>query len=366
MIYITVAILVLLTVSGGVILNHPKFGQLPSGERLDRIKKSPNYKDGSFQNQSFTPVMAENVSYFSALKEFFFDKNERSTPIGKIPSKKTDLLNLDINKNVLVWFGHSSYFMQIDGKKILVDPVLSSHASPFSFTIKAFDGSCIYTAEDIPEIDYLFISHDHWDHLDYEAITQLKPKIKNVICGLGTGEHFESWGYSKGIISEMDWYEHITPDAGFTVHSVPARHFSGRGFKRNQSLWSSFVLQTPSMKIFIGGDSGYDKHFAEFGKNFGPIDLAILENGQYDHKWKYIHTLPEQIPQIFSELQAKRLFAVHSSKFVLANHAWDEPMIKLAANSKKHNIPLITPMIGEEVNLNDTLQQFTEWWTEVD
>lgn len=255
--------------------------------------------------------------------------------------------------------------MQIDGKKILVDPVLSGYASPFSFSVKAFKGTNNYTTNDIPEIDYLFISHDHWDHLDYETILKLKSKIKKVISGLGTGAHFEHWGYQKNTIIEMDWNEQIVLDTGFVVNAVPARHFSGRGLKRNQSLWTAFILQTPTIKIFIGGDGGYDKHFSEIGKTFGPIDLAIIENGQYNKNWKHVHLMPDEIVKTVNDLNAKRLFIVHSSKFALGNHSWDEPLIRASANSKQANIHLLTPMIGEVVYLKDSTQQFTEWWKNV-
>ncbi len=360
--YVTASAFVLFSIAAFVILQQSKFGKMPSGHRLERIEKSPNYKDGSFQNQSITPVMTEGVSYFAIGKEFFFGKRERVTPVDVIPSVKTDLIHLDKNNDVLVWFGHSSYFMQIDGKRILVDPVLSGNASPFSFSVKAFKGADPYSTADIPEINYLFISHDHWDHLDYQTIVVLKPKIKKVICGLGVGEDFEYWGFDTNSITEMDWNDQIALDDGFVANAVPARHFSGRGFRRNQTLWTSFVLQTPSMKIFIGGDGGYDNHFLEIGKTFGPIDLAILENGQYDSNWKYIHILPDDLIKAFRDLNAKRLFAVHSSKFALGNHPWDEPLKKVAAHSKELNIPLITPMIGEQVNLKESTQKFSEWW----
>lgn len=360
--YITASILALFSIATVFTINQVQFGKLPSGERLERIKKSPNYKDGSFQNQSITPVMAEDVSYLSVGKEMLFSKKERVTPEDSIPATKINLKQLDRSKDILVWFGHSSYFMQIDGKRILVDPVLSGSASPFSFAVKAFKGTNRYTADDIPEIDYLFISHDHWDHLDYETVLKLKPKVKKVICGLGVGEDFEYWGYDKNSIIEMDWNEQAQLDSGFIANVLPARHFSGRGLTRNKTLWVSFVLQTPTMKIFMGGDGGYDKHFAEIGKKFGSIDLAILENGQYNKNWRYIHMLPGEQLKAFHDLNAKRLFAVHSSKFALANHSWDEPLISITAACRKNNVALITPMIGEQVNLKDSTQKFNEWW----
>jgi L-ascorbate metabolism protein UlaG (beta-lactamase superfamily) len=160
----------------------------------------------------------------------------------------------------------------------------------------------------------------------------------------------------------LDWYEHATLDSGWVANATPARHFSGRGLKRNQTLWASFVLQTPSMKIFIGGDGGYDNHFAEIGKKFGPIDLAILEQGQYNERWKYIHMLPGEVFKAATDLNAKRLLSVHHSKFALSLHAWDEPLNKLIENSKVCTIPVLTPMIGEQVNLKDTSQVFSHWW----
>jgi L-ascorbate metabolism protein UlaG (beta-lactamase superfamily) len=359
-------IVTVLVVAVFVFMQQPQFGRLPSGERLEKIRQSPNYRNDSFQNISHTPDLTEDATYYSVMKEFLFGKKTRMKPIDTIPSIKTDLLNLNPNENVLVWFGHSSYFIQVDGKRILVDPVLNGSASPLSFTTQSFPGTDIYKVDELPDIDYLFISHDHWDHLDYKTITQLKGRVKKVICGLGTGEHFEYWGYDKNIIIERDWNEVIALDSGFIAYTVAARHFSGRGFSRNKALWSSYVLQTPTQKIFIGGDSGYDNHFAEIGDRYGPFDLAMLENGQYDKSWKYIHMMPEEVILASKELKAKRLFPVHSGKFVLGNHPWDEPLKRIKPLAFENNVNLVTPMIGQPVYLNDTTQVFTSWWEGVD
>lgn len=359
------SILLILTITVFVFLQQPKFGRTPSKERLEIIKKSPNYKDGRFQNLSPTPDLTEGATYFSVFKGFLFTKKEKMKPVDTIPSIKTNLLDLSPDKDILVWFGHSSYFIQIDKKKILVDPVFSNSASPVSFTIKAFNGTNTYTTDDLPEIDYLFISHDHWDHLDYETIMKLKPKIKKIICGLGTGEHFEYWGFDKNNIIEKDWNEEILLDPGFTAYTVSTRHFSGRGLSKNLALWTAFALQTPTTKLFIGGDSGYDKHFAEAGEKFGPFDLVILENGQYDKSWKYIHMHPEEVLQAAKDLKTRKLLPVHSSKFSLGNHSWDEPLNRITELGKNENIQLLTPMIGEPVNLKEEDQVFSEWWKEV-
>ncbi len=361
--YILFVIVLVIVIGIFAFLGHPKFGKLPKDERLARIQKSPNYKDGAFKNLNFTPQMTGEGGFVKIMKDMFNAKNRR--PIDLIPSVKTDLLHLERNQDILVWFGHSSYFMQIDGKRILVDPVFCGNASPFSFMIKSFKGTDIYTADDIPEIDYLFITHDHWDHLDYKTITELKPKIKKVITGLGTGAHLERWGYNRQIISENDWFDEVILEDGFIVNTTPARHFSGRSTKSNQSLWVSLVLKTPSLKIFIGGDGGYDEHFTEIGGKFGGFDLVILENGQYNSSWKYIHLMPNEVLQAAKDLKAKRLFPVHNSKFALANHSWDTPLKAITEFNKSVNQPLITPKIGEIVFLKDTTQKFSEWWVDL-
>ena len=345
-------------------MRQPQFGKASGGARLKRIINSPNYRNGKFQNLSYTPDLKEGVSYYTVMKDFFFNKSKRSRPAGIIPSVKTDLHALNPGKNVLVWFGHSSYFSQIDGKKILVDPVFSGNASPVNFTTKSFKGSDIYTADDMPDIDYLFITHDHWDHLDYRTVIKLKHKIKKVITGLGVGAHLEAWGYDRNIIEEKDWNEQVILDKGFMVNTTSARHFSGRGLKRNGSIWSSFVLTTPTMKIFIGGDSGYDTFYKNIGNTYGPFDLAILECGQYNEYWKYIHMLPEETVQTAQDLKAKKFIPVHWSKFSLSLHAWDEPVIRVTKESKRKNVPVITPMIGEEVEINaNTI--YKNWWEKV-
>lgn len=343
-------------------MKQDKFGKQPSGERLEIIKKSPNYKDGAFQNLSNTPALVEGNSMFGVLVEFVFKKVEDKEPKNPIPNVKTDLKSLDINENILVWFGHSSYYFQLNGKRFLVDPVLSGSASPVPNSTKSFKGTDIYSVEDFPEIDYLLITHDHYDHLDYETIVKLNDKVKTVICGLGVGEHLELWKYNPSKIIEKDWYDSVELENQMKITLTPARHFSGRTFERNTSLWTSYVLESPDYKMFIGGDSGYDFHFKEIGEKFGAFDLAILENGQYNEKWRYIHTLPEEIHTVATELKTKRFFPVHSSKFVLGQHSWKEPLEKVSEYNAASNIPIITPKIGEIVRLNDTLQTFSKWW----
>ena len=359
---ITILLVVTITIITIVYMRQDKFGQTPREARLERMKKSPHFKDGKFHNIHHTPELTEGNTMLSVTIDFLFNKAPRRRPVDVIPSIKTDIKNISVSEDVLIWFGHSSYYMQLDGKRFLVDPVFSGNASPIPGTNTSFKGTDIYTVDDLPEIDYLIISHDHYDHVDYETLGKLKEKTRQVICGLGVGSHFEYWGYPQDIIHENDWNETIALDSGFTIYTTTARHFSGRGFSRNNTLWMSYVLETPSMKVYIGGDSGYDTHYAEIGKKYGPIDIAVVENGQYDLKWKYIHNLPEEVLQAAVDLKARRMFPVHSSKFLMANHPWDEPLSKVTELNRRYNVPLITPIIGEIVYVKDSTQQFSRWW----
>jgi L-ascorbate metabolism protein UlaG (beta-lactamase superfamily) len=357
-------ILIILVAILSFFLLHPRYGKRPSGERLALIQKSPQYKNGKFENINYTPELAEGYGYFDVISDFLFKKVDRKIPTDIIPSIKTNLLELDPNKDVLVWFGHSSYFIQLEGKRFLIDPVFSGNASPIIGTTKAFKGTDIYTADDLPEIDYLLITHDHYDHLDYTTIMELKPKIKKIICPLGVGSHFEFWKFPIQNIIEKDWYEKIELDQNLTLYTTPSRHFSGRSIKRCNTLWTSFVLETKDFKMYLGGDSGYDTHFAEIGAKYGPFDIALIDNGQYNPAWKYIHNLPEDVIKAMKDLNTKRVFPVHSSKFSLSLHAWDEPLIKVTElNAASENpIPLVTPMIGELVELKNEKQEFKQWW----
>lgn len=362
MLIIILSLLAILTLAVLLFLQQPIFGKAPNGQRLERMKQSRQFRDGKFHNKSFTPNLTKGYSMAGVMYNFLFKKVPNSIPLTELPHIKTDLHKLPADSNLLVWFGHSSYYMQVDGLKILVDPVFSGNASPIPGTTRAFAGTNSYQVDDIPDLDYLLISHDHYDHLDYATIKALQTKARTVITGLGVGSHFEYWGYPPGQVIEMDWDESIDLTNGVKLHALPARHFSGRTFTRNNTLWLSFLIETPTQKIYLGGDSGYDTHFAEIGKRFGYIDLAILENGQYNKAWQAIHCLPEETLKAARDLNAKRVFPVHSSKFSLALHSWDEPLAELSRLNKVANITLVTPQIGELLSLRDEKQHFSEWW----
>src|SRR5690606_10210221 len=340
----------------------PQFGKLPGGERLARIERSPNYHNGAFRNQVPTPNFSNGGNFFRVFYEFALKADKRNIPTDSIPHVKTDLHALSPAEDILVWFGHSSYFIQLNGKRILVDPVFNRNASPVSFTTKSFLGAHAYGVEDIPAIDFLIITHDHWDHLDFRTVSALMPKVSAAYGPLGVGAHLEHWGYPARNVHESDWGETTSLPGGLTLHTTPARHFSGRGLKRNTSLWASYVLQSSLRKIYIGGDSGMGPHFAKIGAQHGPFDLAILENGQYNPYWENIHTRPEQVLEAAQQLQAREVLPVHAAKFSLSNHAWDDPLVRITEANRSAGLRILTPRIGEIVQLGDSTQQFSEWW----
>lgn len=338
-----------------------KAGQFPNKERQAYFSELANYENGKFQNVIPTNPLLEGESMTKALIGML-NPDKDVFPRQPLPFVRTNLKTLAPHDDILVWFGHSSYFLQSKGLKILVDPVFSGNASPMPGSVKAFAGTNEYNAADMPEIDILFISHDHWDHLDYETVQQLQPKVKKLICGLGVAQHFEYWGWSKEKLVEKNWHESVWLNNDTVVTLTPARHFSGRLLKRNISLWTSFVLHSRGFKIFLGGDSGYGPHLKEIGEQHGPFDLAILECGQYNPKWPYIHTLPHQWIQVVKDLGAQTFLPVHHSKFKLALHAWYEPLQKATAFAAEENIPVITPRIGEMVYLDNLDKKWEKWW----
>ena len=336
----------------------PVLGKAPAGLRLQRIRRSSNYNGKNFQNLVDTPVSREGVSMFKMLRDLS-RRPANTAPPKPIPSIHTDLQNLPDGQASLVWFGHSSYLLKIDKVHILVDPVFSGNASPVSIFAKAFPGSNVYGVKDMPAtIEAVLLTHDHYDHLDYKTILELKTRTKHFYTSLGVGAHLEYWGIEPEKITELDWWESTTLGE-LTLTATPGRHFSGRSLKRGGAIWSAFVLQAPlsdrypaGYRLFLGGDSGYEQHFKTIGDRFGPFDLAILECGQYNENWPYIHMMPEETVQAAKDLKATTLMPVHWGKFTLAMHPWDEPVRRVTAAAARVGLPITTPRIGEIVKIN--------------
>lgn len=358
-----ISLLIGVVVLGGwAYLQHPKFGKLPSAERLATIERSPNHVDGEFQNLIDTPTLTEDRSTLSILIENWRSGSEGLRPDDDIPSVKTNLHDLDIGEDLVIWLGHSSYYIQLAGNRILIDPVFSVDAAPVPFANRAFSGTNPYTVDDMPPIDYLLMTHDHWDHLDYPTIKALEPQVGEVFTGLGVGAFFERWGYDPEQVHEADWNDTFALESGLTIHVLPARHYSGRMLTRNRTLWVGFAIESPERRLFFSGDSGYGPHFAEIGQRFDGFDLVSLDHGQYDPRWAYIHMTPEEAAEAAEELGAAMLLPAHVGKFSLAQHPWQEPFERITAASEARDYRLVTPIIGEPIWLDDSEQRFSAWW----
>ncbi|GAA5233617.1 MBL fold metallo-hydrolase [Verticiella sediminum] len=352
-----------LAAAGYAYLQHPMFGALPSGARLQAIERSPHYVNGEFRNLIDTPMRTQDTSFASNVISMLFDRNPNLRPSMDLPSTRVDLKALPLDEDAVVWMGHSSYFVQAAGKRILIDPVFSTNAGPFPHTNPAFSGTSPYTAEDMPPIDAMLITHDHWDHLDYPSAKALLPTVGQVVVGLGVGEFFDRWGYPADRIHEADWNDILELVPGLRIHVLPARHYSGRMLTRNKTLWVAFALETPQRRLFFSGDSGYGPHFREIGERFGGFDLVALDMGQYDRRWANIHMFPEQAAQAAVDLQAKVLLPAHVGRFSIAAHDWDEPLKQIDQASQGRPYRLLTPNPGALLLLDNETQQFTRWWT---
>jgi len=345
-----------------------RFGKLPDGQRLERIKQSPNYdrEIGQFKNLEPTQMLVQQQgSRFVTIAKLLLGAWERPKPPSPLPMDEIDFHALDRDTDLFVWLGHSGGYLHLGGKRILIDPVFSNSAAPFARYNKDFNGSYPYGVDDLPDLDLLLISHDHWDHLDYPTLRALRSRVKAVVCPLGVGAHLESWGFDPDVIHEGDWNDTVRPGPDFAVYVLPARHFSGRWLSRNKTLWASFLLATPDRRVFYSGDGGYGRHFADIGKRFGSVDLAILENGQYNPRWRNSHLLPDETAQAAVDLNAKAVLPVHTGRFSLSDHPWDDPYIKLTAASTDKPFCLLTPRIGQVTYLDGREQQFERWWESV-
>ena len=342
---IILIVLLLLVVAIVAVLSHPAFGRRMGKERKARIEASPNWRDEQFQNQIPTPQLTGNTNWFSAVRKMLKGKNRK--PKEPIQAVKTDLKSLPTDRDWLVWFGHSSYLFQLGGQRFLVDPLLRMEF-PVSVMMHPFKGTDIYTPDDMPDIDYLIITHEHWDHLDYATLRDLRGKVRHAVCPLGVAEYLEYWKYDKDIITEMDWGETFD-SATMKITCLPTRHFSNRMFRRNKTLWASFMVESGGRKVYVGGDGGYDDRFKQIREQFGQVDLAMMENGQYNENWANIHLMPADLEQAILDLQAKQVFTVHHDKFSLAPHAWTEPDSVAQALAERDSIHLLDQSIGTVV-----------------
>lgn len=267
------------------------------------------------------------------------------------------------NQPKLTWFGHSAALLQLDGKTVLLDPMFGRAPSPFPMIGgKRFSDKLPFDIEQLPAIDAVLISHDHYDHLDYGSIVKLKDKVKQFFVPLGVAPHLVKWGVNPAKIEEHDWWEEFSFQ-GLKLACTPARHFSGRSLTdRDATLWCSWVIQGRNTKIFFSGDSGYGPHFKEIGEKYGPFDLTLMECGQYDERWAAIHMMPEETVQAHLDVKGKVMIPIHWGAFTLALHNWTDPVERAVKAAKEQKAIIATPKIGETVFIQAAAYPSFEWW----
>lgn len=360
MIYLIFGFLALLTIGVALFVNTaPQFGQKPIGEDLDRIQRSPHYKGDKFVNLIETN-MGSFVDMVKVLPDAIFGKG--GNPLAPLPVKFQQHNSPASDSLVYVtWYGHSALLIEIENKRILIDPMLTDVSSPVKMGSKRFPYNKPIPIEDLDSIDVVIISHDHYDHLDYKTILKLNSKVSHFYMPLGVGSHLKRWGLEAGKITELDWWQSEVLD-GIEFIACPARHFSGRGLTdRDATQWASWVIKGKNKNIYFSGDGGYGPHFKEIGKEYGPFDLAFLECGQYHKAWEAIHMMPEQTVQAGIDVGANVLMPIHWAAFKLAVHSWTEPVERFVAECKKMDKKYIHPYIGERFHIEGEMTE-SIWW----
>ncbi len=345
---------------------YPSFGGEVNEERQALYESSQQFNKGKFVNtKKEIPEATSFSKMLSISRKFFFEKVENGRPNGDLRVQKIDSAHI-ANYNGgsrLIWFGHSAFLLQIDGKNILIDPMFGSVPAPHQWMgAKRFNVQLPIDIEKLPKIDAVVISHDHYDHLDYESIKRLKDKVGAYFVPLGVGVHLEAWEVDRSKIKEMDWWEE-TVFKNIQLACTPAQHFSGRKFSNGQStLWSSWVIKSDSTALFFSGESGYATHFTAIGKKYGPFDFAMMECGQYNKMWPDIHMFPEETAQAGVDLRAKSIMPIHWGAFKLALHSWTDPIVRVSKKAEELAIPLVTPKIGEPIIINELPKPNSVWW----
>lgn len=334
----------------------------PFGGKTPTSKKqlSPNFVNGKFANQIPTKMSMGFRDTLSVIRHLFKRGSRRK------PAKPLVPLHLDVSRTdqaKITWFGHSAFLLQINGKNLLLDPMFGRSPSPFpAIGPQRFSKELPAQPEDLPHIDAVLISHDHYDHLDYGSIKKLSSKVTMFFVPLGLAAHLQKWGIAQERITELDWWEERDFE-GLSLACTPSRHFSGRTLTdRFTTLWCSWVICANKTNVFFSGDTGYGPHFKQIGDKYGPFDVTLLECGQYDPLWPMVHMQPEQTVTAHLDLRGKRMIPMHWGAFVLALHSWTEPIERVLTAGKKANITIITPRIGEVVAFKNQKYPTDAWW----
>jgi L-ascorbate metabolism protein UlaG (beta-lactamase superfamily) len=333
-----ILIFCVITVGGVLFLeNWPAFGGALKGERLKRAQASPRYHDGTFVNTLPHPSLEFGDVWGYFTEQFFGDQTR--VPPTEVPISPIRLGSVQTEPPPglrVIWLGHSSVYMELDGLRLLIDPVFSHYASPFGgIGPKRFHPPPV-DITDLPKVDAVIISHDHYDHLDMRTVQYLSSKGTQFLVPLGVGSHLDEWGVPDRQITELDWWE-SKEIQGLTLVCTPAQHYSSRGiFDYKETLWASWSIIGPKHRVFYSGDTGFANHFQHIGERLGPFDLSIMKIGQYGPgaSWIYSHMNPERAIEAHLAVRAHRMLPVSWGTFNIAFHDWDEP-IKLSRQQVK-------------------------------
>ncbi|BBI35222.1 MBL fold metallo-hydrolase [Cohnella abietis] len=361
--YLIVAVVIIIVGALLVLNYYPPLGGKSSKESWQRIKASPNFVDGKFRNQIPTS-MDLSVKDTVKLLGKQIKGHPQARPQSQIPIDPFDSkLFTENSADQIIWFGHSTLLVKVNEVKILIDPVFSKYASPVpKFGPKRYSKNLPAEVEDLPKIDAVIISHDHYDHLDYKTIRKLRGKVDKFIVPLGVAGHLVRWGVKPENIVELDWWDEVNYQ-GLTIASTPARHFSGRSLGRGgTTLWSSWVIVSEKAKIYFNGDSGYGPHFKEIGNKYGPFDVTLMESGQYNENWSGIHMMPEETVQANADVQGKLMIPIHWGAFTLALHSWTDPIERVTKAAHELGTEISTPRIGETFIVGAKEYPTSSWW----
>lgn len=319
--------------------------------------------DCRFRNMA-NPTVKPSESGWKIWSRFVFGSKEGTVPVDPIPVRAVDRASLDAldnGANHVIRLGHSSHLLKLRGKYWLIDPVFSERASPVQWLgPKRFHPPPLPLTE-LPPIEGLILSHDHYDHLDVATIAYLRERVQRYFVPLGVGKRLQEVGVSADRIEEFDWWQKGR-HGEIELTATPSQHFSGRGlFDRDSTLWASWVIQSGTERIYYSGDSGYFPGFKQIGERFGGFDIALMENGAYDTYWPSVHMQPEESVQAFEDLRGKLLYVVHNSTFDLAFHTWRDPLDRISTLAAQKNIALATPEIGEVLTLGQPRENVL-WW----
>ena len=360
--YLLILIVVLAVVITLFVNLSPTFGTNLSKEQQELYATFDNYEDGKFANLP-SEGMGAGIERLSTIPESELTTDE-SRPQDPLRVAEIDWDSINGEEDSLTWLGHSAFIVSVDNKKILIDPMLGPTASPVSFIgPKRYSEDLLYLIEEMPPIDAVFITHDHYDHLDYESIKRLKSKVAHFFVPYGVGNHLVGWGVPEENITEMNWWDE-TEFQGVDIALTPAKHFSGRGIlNQGSTLWGGWAILGEQTRFYISGDGGYDGHFKEIGNRYGPFDIALIEGAQYDERWRESHMVPEESVQASIDLQAEGMMLTHWGGFTLARHSWTEPIERALRAAEKQNVNLIAPQLGETVPMDgEATDPVLEWW----